>query len=98
MAKRKKMKCIEIAMKLPPNIAISNAGNHLYMYGISQYSLNNTSRLWIYEPKLVASIILLFIFRSLICLYIDNVNTLIKLGDWSHIFGIKLHLNIIIIN
>ena len=65
------------------SIAISDAGNHLYAFGITNFPFNKRRRKLIYNPKLIVSILFMVLIRHVIILRLDdtNIEMLVKFGD-----------------
>ena len=89
--------CLEL---LPKSLQIYSAENQLYRIGLCLKPPKiYVKRHWFSKPIFVAFICLYYLITYLILLINNGKNELIVLifGDFSHILGIGIHLNITII-
>jgi hypothetical protein len=87
---------LDLNKVLPSELVINSSGTHLYSYGISLFGFYTKKRQKLYNPILIFIINSIFIIRLVIVLLSseDNSDLLIILGDYSHYYNVRIHLNI----
>ncbi|OTF72439.1 hypothetical protein BLA29_007565 [Euroglyphus maynei] len=88
---------------IPESLRITSVGTHFYRYGIHIYCPpcidNDYSRNWYYNPILILLMKSIYLFRSMIALFIssepdENREYFIYLGDYMYCIGAKTHINL----
>jgi hypothetical protein len=87
---------LDLNRVLPSELVIDSSGTHLYSYGISLFGFYTKKRKKLYNP------ILIFIINSILTIRLaiamlssdENSDLLIIVGDYSHYYNIRIHLNI----
>jgi hypothetical protein len=81
------------------NIVLNGAENHLYRIGLNLISNGPEKRSIFYNPLLIFSLNIAIVIKSFVSLLTpeENGKLLRIIGDFTHFFGMKLHLNIFII-
>jgi hypothetical protein len=87
---------LDLNRVLPSELVINSSGTHLYSYGISLFGLYTKKRKKLYNPILIFVINSIFIIRMAIVLLSSEEysDLFIILGDYSHYYDMRIHLNI----
>jgi hypothetical protein len=87
---------LDLNRVLPSELVINPCGTHLYSYGISLFGFYTKKRKRLYNPILIFIINSILIIRMVIALLSseDNSYLLIIVGDFSHYYNMRIHLNI----
>jgi hypothetical protein len=84
---------------LPQNIVLNGAQNLLYRIGLNFISNGPEKRSIFYNPLLIFSLNIAIVIKSIVSVLTpeENGKLLGIIGDFTHFFGPKLHLNVSII-
>ncbi len=87
---------MDLNRALPSELFINSSGTHLYSYGISLFGLYTKKRKKFYNPILISIINSIFTIRLATVLLSSEEysDLLIILGDYSHYYDMRIHLNI----
>jgi hypothetical protein len=82
---------------LPNNLILKSAATHLYTTGLSLYPYEFAQRNRYDNPLLVFILNLQQLIRCIFSLLLSDENKylLMILGDWSHLFNVRIHTNIL---
>ncbi len=84
---------------MPTELILDSAENRLYRIGLIVRSENGEKRSIFYKPLLVFGVNIILIVKYIVSLLLneEHEKLLITIGDISHFYGAKIHLNVALI-